>query len=165
MATSFILEMSTFFRKMTTSNEARDSVHDVDDVQTLSNIYDADDDGQSWSIITPYLGPKTTQFDKKYRYILFIMTKKRVLILICWKYSIKLWQIRVPIRGLSSRRFPNPLYLSQVKVWYWKPKIVVTRIPISSLIGICPNTNMLTIILFCVRTFLSQNTPISEFFE
>ena len=37
--------MSTFFRKMTTSNEASDSVLDVDDVQTSSNIYD--DDGQS----------------------------------------------------------------------------------------------------------------------
>ena len=52
----FFLEMSTFFRKMTTSNEARDSVLDVDDVQTSSNIFDDDDDGQSWSIITPYLG-------------------------------------------------------------------------------------------------------------
>ena len=41
----FFLEMSTFFRKMTTSNEVRDSILDVDD-----------DDGQSWSIITPYLG-------------------------------------------------------------------------------------------------------------
>ena len=52
----FFLEMSTFFRKMTTSNEVRDSILDVDDVQTSSNIYDADDDGQSRSIITPYLG-------------------------------------------------------------------------------------------------------------
>ena len=51
----FFLEMSTFFEKMTTSNEVRDSILDVDDVQTSSNIYDADDDGQSWSIITPYL--------------------------------------------------------------------------------------------------------------
>ena len=40
---------------MTTSNEVRDSILDVDDVQTSSNIYDDDDDGQSWSIITPYL--------------------------------------------------------------------------------------------------------------
>ena len=39
----------------TTSNEARYSILDVDDVQTSSNIYDDDDDGQSWSIITPYL--------------------------------------------------------------------------------------------------------------
>ena len=52
----FFQEMSTFFRKMTTSNEVRDLILDVDDVQTSSNIYDADDDGQSWSIITPYLG-------------------------------------------------------------------------------------------------------------
>ena len=44
---SFFLEMLTFFRKMTTSNEARDSILDVDDVQTSSNIYDDDDDGQS----------------------------------------------------------------------------------------------------------------------
>ena len=42
----FFLEMSTFFRKMTTSNKARDSILDVDDVQTSSNIYDDDDDGQ-----------------------------------------------------------------------------------------------------------------------
>ena len=33
----------TFFRKMTTSNEAFDSILDVDDVQTSSNIYDDDD--------------------------------------------------------------------------------------------------------------------------
>ena len=43
----FFLEMSTFFRKMKTSNEVRDSILDVDDVQTSSNIYDDDDDGQS----------------------------------------------------------------------------------------------------------------------
>ena len=43
----FFQEMSTFFRKMTTSNEVRDLILDVDDVQTSSNIYDADDDGQS----------------------------------------------------------------------------------------------------------------------
>ena len=43
----FFLEMSTFFRKMMTSNEARNSIVDVDDVQTPSNIYDDDDDGQS----------------------------------------------------------------------------------------------------------------------
>ena len=43
----FFLEMSTFFRKMMTSNEVRDSILDVDDVQTSSNIYDDDDDGQS----------------------------------------------------------------------------------------------------------------------
>ena len=43
---SFFQEMSTFFRKMMTSNKVRDSILDVDDVQTLSNIYDDDDDGQ-----------------------------------------------------------------------------------------------------------------------
>ena len=43
----FFLEMSTFFRKMMTSNKARDSAFDVDDVQMSSNIYDDDDDGQS----------------------------------------------------------------------------------------------------------------------
>ena len=43
----FFLEMSTFFRKMTTSIEACDSILDVDDVQTSSNIYDDDNDGQS----------------------------------------------------------------------------------------------------------------------
>ena len=43
----FFQEMSRFFRKMTTSNEARDSSFDVDDVQTSSDIYDDDDDGQS----------------------------------------------------------------------------------------------------------------------
>ena len=52
----FFLEMSTFFRKMTTSNEARDSILGVDDVQTSSSINDDDDDGQSLSIITPHLG-------------------------------------------------------------------------------------------------------------
>ena len=52
----FFLEMSIFYRKITTSNEARDSVLDVDDVQMSSNIYDDDDDGQPWSIITIYLG-------------------------------------------------------------------------------------------------------------
>ena len=41
----FFQEMSTFFRKMMTSNEARYSILDVDDVQTSSNIYDNDDDG------------------------------------------------------------------------------------------------------------------------
>ena len=41
----FFLEMLTFFRKITTFNEARDSILDVDDIQTSSNIYD--DDGQS----------------------------------------------------------------------------------------------------------------------
>ena len=41
----FFQEMSTFFRKMMTSNEARYSSLDVDDVQTSSNIYDNDDDG------------------------------------------------------------------------------------------------------------------------
>ena len=40
---------------MTTSNEVRDSILDVDDVQTSLNIYDDDNDSQSWSIITPYL--------------------------------------------------------------------------------------------------------------
>ena len=43
----FFLEMSTFFEKMTTSNEVRDSILDVDDVQMSSNIYDDDNDGQS----------------------------------------------------------------------------------------------------------------------
>ena len=43
----FFQEMLTFFRKMTTSNEVRDSILNVDDVQTSSNIYDDDDDGQS----------------------------------------------------------------------------------------------------------------------
>ena len=43
----FFLEMSTFFRKMMTSNKAHDSILDVNDVQTSSNIYDDDDDGQS----------------------------------------------------------------------------------------------------------------------
>ena len=42
----FFLEMSTFFRKMTTSNEAPDSIINVDDVQTSSNISDDDNDGQ-----------------------------------------------------------------------------------------------------------------------
>ena len=41
---------------MTTSNEARDSILGVDDVQTSSSINDDDDDGQSLSIITPHLG-------------------------------------------------------------------------------------------------------------
>ena len=59
--------------------------------------------------------------------------------------------------GSSSRRFPNHWYLSQVEAQYWKP-ILVTRIPISSLIQIYPNTNMLTQILIRVRTFFSQNT-------
>ena len=43
--TGFFLEMLTFFRKIMNSNKARDSILDVDDVQTSSNIYD--DDGQS----------------------------------------------------------------------------------------------------------------------
>ena len=43
----FFLEMSTFFRKMTTSNKARNSILDVDDIKTSSNIYDDDHDGQS----------------------------------------------------------------------------------------------------------------------
>ena len=47
LVSAFFLEMSTFFIKMTTSNEARDSILDVDDVQTSSYIYDNDDDGQS----------------------------------------------------------------------------------------------------------------------
>ena len=55
---SFFQEMLTFFRKMTTSNEVRESILDVDDVQMSSNIYDDDNDGQSLSIITPYLGHK-----------------------------------------------------------------------------------------------------------
>ena len=44
---------------MTTSNEVHDSILDVDEVQTSPNIYDDDDDGQSWSTITPYLGSPT----------------------------------------------------------------------------------------------------------
>ena len=60
-------------------------------------------------------------------------------------------------RGSSSRPLPNHWYLSWVEAWYWKPKIVVTWIPISSLIWICPNTNMLTQILIRVLTFLNQN--------
>ena len=47
----FFQEMLRFFRKMTTSNEVRDSILDVDDVQTSSNIYDDDDDGLSQLII------------------------------------------------------------------------------------------------------------------
>ena len=69
----------------------------------------------------------------------------------------------VPIRGLSSRWFPNHWYLSQVEARYWKPKTVVTRILISSLIRICPNTNMLTRILNRVRTFFSQNFESASF--
>ena len=42
----FFKEMSTFFRKMMTSNKVRDSILDVDDVETSSNIYEDDDDGQ-----------------------------------------------------------------------------------------------------------------------
>ena len=41
----FFQEMLTFFRRMTTSNEACYSILDVDDVQTSSNIHD--DDSQS----------------------------------------------------------------------------------------------------------------------
>ena len=44
---SFFLKKSTFFRKMMTSNEPHYSILDVYDVQTSSNIYDDDDDGQS----------------------------------------------------------------------------------------------------------------------
>ena len=51
----FFQEMSTFFRKMATSNEFHDSILDVDDVQMSSNIYDDDDDDQWTSIITPCL--------------------------------------------------------------------------------------------------------------
>ena len=39
---------------------------------------------------------------------------------------------------------------------------MVTPIPISSLIQICPNTNMLTQIQICVRTFFSQNAQIPD---
>ena len=42
----FFQEMLTFFIKMTTSNEVRDSILNVNDVQTSSNIYDDDNDGQ-----------------------------------------------------------------------------------------------------------------------
>ena len=56
----------------------------------------------------------------------------------------KLRRIGVPIRGSLSRRLPNHWYLSRVEAQYWKPKIVVAWIPISSLIWICPYTNMLT---------------------
>ena len=44
---SFFQEMSTFFRKMTTSNKVRDLILDFDDVQTSSNIYDDDNDVHS----------------------------------------------------------------------------------------------------------------------
>ena len=43
---SFFKEISTYFRKMTTSNEVRDSILNVDEVYTSSNIYDNDDDDQ-----------------------------------------------------------------------------------------------------------------------
>ena len=71
-------------------------------------------------------------------------------------FHTKIGRIGVPIRGLSSRRFSNHWYLSRVEARYWKPKIVVTGIPISSLIQICSITNMLSGILICVRTFLSK---------
>ena len=44
---------------MMTSNQVRDFILDVDNVQTSSNIYDNDDDDQSLSIITPYLAINT----------------------------------------------------------------------------------------------------------
>ena len=43
-----------FFRKMMTSNIGRDSIPDVGDVQTSSNMYNSDI--HSGSIITPSLG-------------------------------------------------------------------------------------------------------------
>ena len=43
----FFQEMLTFFRKMMTSNEVCDSILNVDEIQTSSNIYDDDDDDQS----------------------------------------------------------------------------------------------------------------------
>ena len=42
----FFQEMLTFFKKMTTSNKVFDSILDVNDVQTSSNIYDDDDNDQ-----------------------------------------------------------------------------------------------------------------------
>ena len=47
--------MSTFFGKMMTSNNVHDSILDVNDVQTPSNMYDGDDEDQSGSIIMPFL--------------------------------------------------------------------------------------------------------------
>ena len=43
----FFKEMSTFFGKMMTSNVGRDSIPDVDHVQTSSNIFNGDDDVHS----------------------------------------------------------------------------------------------------------------------
>ena len=84
------------------------------------------------------------------------------LLKICAK---QLWWIGVPIRGSSSRPFPNHWNLSRVEAQYWKPKIMVTRIPISRLIQICLNTNMLPRILICVRNFFSQSTdPFPSYF-
>ena len=64
--------MSTFYRKMTTSNEARDSDLDVDD-----------DDGLSWSIITPYLDNNHNKKDRvKYDHKIgtsFILTRLRLI--------------------------------------------------------------------------------------
>ena len=62
---------------------------------------------------------------------------------------------RVPIQGSSSRRFSNHWYLSPVEAQYWKPKIVVTWIPISSLFGICPNTN-----LYCLMKSIKHKSRI-----
>ena len=41
---TFFPKTSTFFGKMTTSNVGRDSIHDVDNVQTSPNIYTGDGD-------------------------------------------------------------------------------------------------------------------------
>ena len=92
-------------------------------------------------------------------------SKKYILPIIFWSHWTKLGRIGVLIRDSLSRRYPNHWYQSWVKARYWKPKIVVTRILISSLTGICPNTNMLTRILIRVRTFFSLNTPISKLFS
>ena len=59
---------------------------------------------------------------------------------------------------LEAISIPNHWYLSRVEARYWKPKVAVTLIPISSLIHIFPNTNMHTRILNGVRIFFSQNT-------
>ena len=83
----FFLEMSTFFRKMTTSNEVRDSILDVDDVQTSSNIYDDDDDGQSWSIITPYLD----LFYSCHVFLYFFRTKLSIILVNLYLFFLSLF--------------------------------------------------------------------------
>ena len=65
---------------------------------------------------------------------------------------------RGPIRGSLLRQFPNHWYLSWVETRYWKPKIKVTQIPISILILICPNTNMLRHICACLMKSIKQES-------